>query len=484
VSDRYDLCVLGAGPAGFAAAIRAFDLGKRVLLVEAGEVGGTGLAAGALSSKTMWHLANDYAKARRKGRGFHADAVEVSYPRITEGVADAVGERRALLLEQLSKIAAPASGRGQVELARGYGRFDSSNSIRISGGDGSRSVHADYFLIATGSQPRMLAGVEPDGERIVTSDHIESWKSFPSSLVIVGSGVVGCEYATIFGHYGRTKIFMIDRRDRILPFEDEDIATCIGASFESMGITIHRKAKLKSLAPEGDGVRYVIERDGVDEVHHVERALISIGRVPRTSDLGLENAGVELDERCGIKTDGVRTNIPNIFAAGDATLDVALANIAELEGRQAVEAMFDLAPKRIRYDALSTIMFLEPEVAAVGYGEQSARENGIAYRAAKVENRLISRNIAMRNTKGFIKLLAAPDNTVLGLRVVGPQASSCIQGIAFLMELGAKLEDIDRCVHPHPAVTEGVQECARLLLGRSLLKPEYVDGATVVEFAP
>jgi len=146
--------------------------------------------------------------------------------------------------------------------------------------------------------------------------------------------------------------------------------------------------------------------------------------------------------------------------------------------------MFGLEPEPIRYDARSTIMFLAPEVASVGIGEQQAKERGIAYRAARVENKLITRNVAMRNTEGFIKLLATPDNAILGLRVVGPQASSCIQGIALMIELGARLEAIDHCVYPHPAVTEGVQECARLLLGRSLLKLDLVDGATVTEYTP
>ena len=162
--------------------------------------------------------------------------------------------------------------------------------------------------------------------------------------------------------------------------------------------------------------------------------------------------------------------MPNIFAAGDTSMDVALVNVAELEGRHAVERMFGREPRSIHYEALSAIMFLSPEVASVGLNEQAARKQGIAYKVGVVTNQLINRNIAMRETGGFIKLLAARDGSekILGMRVVGPQASSAIQGIAFLIDQGATLEDIDRCVHPHPAITEGVQECARLLLGRSI----------------
>lgn len=473
MGERYDLCILGAGPSGFAGAMRAHDLGKHVALIEANRVGGAGLHEGALSSKTMWHLSNDYCRSHVSDRGFQIGNVELSYEGVMASVNTAVGERRTLLCRQLEQLQRPSSNGGQVTLIRGYGRFTSPHSVAVTAKDGSTSmVEADHFLIATGSTPRPLPGTEIDGDRIVTSDHIESWPDFPESMVVVGSGVIGCEYATIFGHYGRTKIAMIDRRPRILPFEDEDVAECVAHKFEEMGIVIHREAKLESLAVVDDHVEYVVTCGGKAQTHRVERALISIGRVPNIGKLNLEAAGVELGERGGVRVEDTRTSQPHIHAAGDTTMDVALANVAELEGRHAVEAMFGLEPAEICYDALSAIMFLDPEVASVGLNEQQARERNMPYRAAVVSNKLISRNIAMRNTHGFIKLLATPDHEIIGLRVVGPQASSCIQGIAFLIELGAKLDEIDYTVHPHPAVTEGVQECARVLLGRSLLKPE------------
>lgn len=459
--------------------MRAHDLGKTVALVEAGRVGGTGLHTGALSSKTMWHLAMDYSRARKVGRGFKAGKIEVSYSSVMDSVQEAVSERRTLLCYQLDQLADTG-----VELIRGRARFTSPHQVEVLGEQESRLIDADKFLIATGSKPRIPEGIEVDGDRIITSDHVESWTDFPESMVIIGSGVIGCEYATIFGHYDRTKIFMIDRRDRILPFEDKDVADTVAKAFEGMGVTIHRSAQLKSLVADGGLVRYEVECDGATKSYEVERALISIGRVPNVAGLNLEAAGIPLNKRGGIVVEKGRTEVPHIFAAGDATTDMALANVAELEGRFAVETMFEEGCRPIDYRSMPTIMFLSPEVASVGLGEQQAKERGVAYRVASVRNHLISRNVAMRNTEGFIKLLAAPDNTLLGLRVVGPQASSCIQGIALLIELGGKLEDIARCAHPHPAVTEGVQECARLLLGRSILKPNLVDGVRLAEYHP
>lgn len=470
----YDVCVLGGGPAGYAAAMRAHDLGKRVALVERGRIGGAGIHAGALSSKTMWHLSNDFAVASRTDRGYRAEGgVEVSYPKVIESVRAAVAERRALLERQLSRLAEPSERGGTVEVIRGAARFLSPEAVEVKLEAGSPAkITAKNFVIATGSRPRVPDGISVDGERVVTSDHIESFPAFPESMVIVGAGVIGCEYATMFANFGKTKIHIIDRQPRILPFEDEDVAEVVAASFERMGVDIHRASKLESLRVVDGKVEYVVTGgDGRAQTIRVERALVSVGRVPNTADLGLEAAGVRVEKNGSIVSRDTRTTTPNIYAAGDVTMDIALVNVAELEGRYAVEAMFGLEPRPIHYEALSAIMFLRPEVASVGLNELRAREKGIPYRVAVVCNDLVSRNIAMRATSGFVKLLAARDSSkILGLRVVGPQASSTIQGVALLIHVGATLEDVDHCVHPHPAVPEGVQECARMLLGRSVLK--------------
>jgi dihydrolipoamide dehydrogenase len=482
--QRFDVCILGAGPAGYAAAMRAHDLGKNVLLVEKDRVGGTGIHHGALSSKTMWHLSNDYAVACRTDRGYTAQHLEVSYSSVMTSVAEAVTERRNLLLHQLDKLHAGKT-EGRIFLRQGNASFVDPHTIEIHKPDGSTDRYqADNFLIATGSTPRIPSGIEVDGKNIMTSDHIESLQTFPKSMVIIGAGVVGCEYATIFANFRNTRINIIDRKPRILPYEDEDIANIIATRFEDMGINIHREASLVSLRAVDGGVEYVLdtpEKSG--EVHQVERALISIGRIPNTKGIGLEHTGVKLDRNGGIECKDTRSNISHIYAAGDASMDIALVNVAELEGRHAVELMFGLEPKPIRYEALCAIMFFSPEVASVGLNEQQAKDAKIPYMVGVIHNQLINRNIAMRNTGGFIKLLATRESPhhILGMRVVGPEASSAIQGIAFLIDQKATLEDIDYCVHPHPAITEGVQECARLMLGRSIHKTS-VFGPSMLRF--
>jgi len=472
----WDLCVIGAGPAGYAAAMRAHDLGKRVVLVERDRVGGAGIHAGALSSKTMWHLSNDYSTAKLVDRGYRAvGGLEVSYPSVTESVRQAVSERRAILDRQLEGLSKPHASGAVVTLVRGDATFTDAHTVEVKKLDGTiESITADNFLLATGSRPRIPAGIEVCGKTVVTSDHIESWTEFPESMVIVGAGVIGCEYATMFANFGKTKIHIIDRQPRILPFEDEDIAEEVASSFEQLGVIIHRASKLESLKVVDGRVEYVIENaDGKKETITVDKALLSVGRIPNTAGLGLDAIGVKLDRGSGVVVEQTRSTVPHIYAAGDTTMDIALVNVAELEGRFAVERMFGLAPLPIQYEALSAIMFLRPEVASVGLNELKAKELKIPYRVGVVDNRLVNRNIAMRSTRGFVKLLVEKSSSkILGLRVVGPQASSTIQGIAFLIHMGATLEDIDHCVHPHPAIPEGVQECARMLLGRSVLKPD------------
>lgn len=490
-SERFDLCVIGAGPAGFAAASRAWDLGKRVALIERDRVGGRGLADGALSSKTLWHLSNDFARAKRNDRGYVAERIEVSYERVIAALREAIEERESDLERQLAHLQAPSAHGGQVQRIRGTARFIEPHAIEVRSSDGAIArVEAAHFLIATGSVPRTPPNVSVDGARVVTSDHIEHLPQFPESMVIVGAGVVGCEYATIFANFGKTQVNIIDRQPRILPFEDDDVAEAVSRNFERMGIRIHRESSLQSLEVRGERVRYVVcDREGNHcEPIDVERALVSIGRVPNTRSLGLEAIGVAMDKGGGIVVNDTQSSVAHIHAAGDVTADVALVNVAELEGRHAVEAMFATPTHKVRYDALSAIYFLAPEVATVGINEQQARKQGVPYRVCVLRNRLVPRTIAMRATEGFIKLLVSRDSPakILGMRVIGPQAATTIQGIAFLIEKGGTLEDIDTCVHPHPAVTEGVQECARALLGRSVLKPSAFgpDLLRVDEWSP
>jgi dihydrolipoamide dehydrogenase len=319
----------------------------------------------------------------------------------------------------------------------------------------------------------------PIDEKIVmTSDGIENMEDFPESMVIVGAGVIGCEFATIFSAFGRTKVNLIDKGDRILPFEDDDVVKVIERNMDNSGILIHRNSRLTHMEIKNGRVEYELEyNDGSKANFNVEKALVAIGRTPNFEGLWDESLPIDFTKR-GIKDNDTQTNIDNIYAVGDITADISLVNVGELEGRYAVEKIFGNPSRKLVYENISTIMFLHPEVAGVGLNENSAREKGIDYKVVTLDYSCIPRAIARRNTQGFIKLLVSNDEEmkILGLKIIGHHASSAMQAVALLISMDKGIEELAECVHPHPSITEGIQECVRMLLGKSLFKPEAMKG--------
>ena len=475
--DDCDICVIGGGPAGYAAAIRAWDFGAKVCLVEKSSLGGAGIFNGVMMSKALWELSCDFRDAQRTDRGYTFQNVEVDYLRVQEEARCGMTEKVAQMRRQLAVLSEPDPGcTGSIRLLEGTAKFLDSHTIEVSGGSAEpKKLSAKYFVIATGSRPRELDGIPVDGRLILTSEHLDELPGFPRSIVIVGAGVIGCEFATVLANFGKTKVYLIDRAPRILPFEDEDIAAVCARNLEAKGVTIHHAAKLITLETRGDHVSYTIEHaNGGRETIKVECALISVGRVPNSNGLGLEKAGVELDEQGYIKDDNARTNVPHIYAAGDVTRLDALVNVGEIEGRHAIERIFNATTRPLTCDYLPTIMFLDPEVAAIGLNESQAETKRISYAVAVYGYRLVNRAIVMRRTDGFVKVLASNDEQmkILGMRAVGVHASSAIQAIALAVKLGISAREFSELIHPHPAVTEAVQECVRMLSGTSIYKAE------------
>jgi dihydrolipoamide dehydrogenase len=457
--------------------MRAWDYGKRVALIERGALGGAGIHDGALASKTMWELSRDYRRALARDRGFVAGDVQIDYPRVAHCVATACAEKAAQLARQIEGCRDPLPGHsGSIRLVHGTARFDDAHTLVVEGPEPGepRRVRADHIVLATGSRPRGLPGVPVDGVNVLTSDHILRLDHFPRSLVVIGAGVIGCELATIFANFGQTKVYIIDRAERILPFEDDDVAGLCATNLEARGVTIHRRCALERLEVVDGEVAYTVRHaHGGLETIRVEKALVSIGREPNTAGLGLERAGVSLSPQGHIVCDDTRTSVPHIYAVGDITLDIALVNIGEIEGRHAVDRMFGEVQRPLCYDNISTILFLDPEVAAVGLNETQAQKARIPYRVAVYGFGLVNRAIAMRATSGFIKLLVTDDEElrILGMRALGAHASTAIEAVSLMVHHGRSVRELAELLHPHPAMTEALQDCVRMLLGTSILKP-------------
>lgn len=466
--EKYDLVVIGGGPSGYAGAMRAVDFGKKVLLVEKKRVGGAGVYNGVLTSKTLWEQALKAASIREVIPNYEAD-----FDTAAKIVNEAVFERKTQMTVHLNLLQKFHPNIFFYEKGTAY--IVDKHTIQITKEDGtSRNVYAENILIATGSRPRIPANINVDEQTIVTSDGVRNFKSFPKSIVVLGAGVIGCEFATIFSAFGKTKVFLIDKADRILPFEDADIAEVVTSNLERDGAKVHHGASLKRMEIKNGEVEYELTyKDGTSEIFHVEKALISIGRVPNVENIGLENAGVKLNERGSIWDDDTQTNVSNIYVAGDVTTEVALVNVGEREARHAVVRMFGPAVKPLSYKNISTIMFLNPEVAAVGMSEQDCVAKGIPHKVVKLDYTTNARAIAMRKTQGFFKIIVSNDNgmRILGMRVVGEHASSAIQGVAYLIHTNQGIKELADMMHPHPSIIEGVQECLRMLLNKSIYKP-------------
>lgn len=475
---KYDVIVIGAGPAGYAAAMRAVDFKKKVALIEKKQLGGAGIHHGALWSKTWWELSREAFMLRKHGETLSTGGVTFNYDKVQSEVRRAVQERMQQLEHHMHNINVSIE-EGLFDFIYGNAKVTGKNEVEIVGVNENTTIQGDYIILATGSTPRKLPEIPIDEEYVFTSDGLDKLENFPKSMVIVGAGVIGCEFATIYSNFGHTKVHLIDKGDRILPFEDEDVVKVIERNLEAKNVLIHRNSRLIDMKVEGGMVVYALEyTDGSKEVFRVEKALVSVGRVPNYQNLCDESLNLKVDNR-GIIDDLTQTSIDNIYAVGDITADISLVNVGELEGRFAIERIFGKPERPLIYENISTIMFLSPEVAGVGMNEIQAKAKGLEYKVVSIDYSCIPRAIAMRNTQGFIKILVTndEDQKILGMRVVGEHASSAIQAVALLISMDRGIKELAELIHPHPSIIEGIQECGRMLLGKSMLKPAVLRNA-------
>lgn len=477
MEQKFDLCILGSGPAGFAAALRAVDMGKNVCIVEKERLGGAGVFWGALVSKTLWELSDDFSKAARVDRGYRASGLVVDYRQVLDTVNAAAKEKQYQMLSSVESFhPGNTLGKGSITLVRGRGSFQDSNSIRVALRDGGEEIIGfHYCIIASGSHPRPFPGIEVDQRKILDTNGILNLKEFPKRLLVVGAGIIGCEYATIFSNFRQSEVHLLDHAETILPLEDPDVSDYIAGNLRQNGVTIHHLARLRTVRRVEDHLEVVVDfKDGHSKVLEASHILMAIGRVPNTAELNLDAVGVQVNSRGFIQCDEHCSASQNIFAAGDVTGTPALVNVAEMEGRFIVRKLWGDQKTPLRMDNMPTIMFFKPEVAAVGMNERQARLEGTPYRLAYYSNALVPRAISMRAKSGFVKILITADGTnrILGMRAAGPQASSLIMSISYLKDTGNSIMDYLNTIHPHPCMTESILECLRLFRGNSMNKPE------------
>lgn len=464
-SEKRDLIVIGGGPGGYVAAIRAAQLGMSVACVEAEKLGGVCLNIGCIPTKSLLTSALMVKEVREAGR--HG----ITTGEVTVDLAPAQ-ERSRKISDQMNKGVGFLFKKNKVEHVQGFGRLSGKGGVEVESSEGKRTRYqATHIIVATGSRPHSLPFLEIDGDRVWSSDEALFVKKAPESIAIVGAGAIGMEFADIFDAYGST-VTIIEALDRLLPVEDEEISDHIAKSYQKRGITLHIGARLEKMKRGQDGVTLTFkDRDGKVQTLDVERVLSAVGRVPNTADLGLEAAGVEMAEggRFIAVDEWMRTNVAGVYAIGDCAGGPLLAHKAMHEGVACVENIAGKAHRPVDYGNIPNCTYCHPEVASVGLTEAQAREAGYEVEVGKFPWVGNGRAVAYGDVDGFVKVVRDRKfSEILGAHLIGPHATELIAEFVLGRHLESTVEEIEKAMHPHPTLSEAIGEGALAALGRPL----------------
>ena len=461
MTQSFDVIVIGAGPGGYVCAIRAAQLGMKVACVEKrATLGGTCLNVGCIPSKALLHSSESFEEATHgfSDHGIVVGGVSLDLARMQARKGEVVGAN-VKGVEFLFRT-------NKVTWLKGTGRIVAAGQVDV---DGTAYI-AKHIVIATGSESMPLPGVTVDEKRIVTSTGALELDTVPAHMVVIGAGVIGLELGSVWRRLGAA-VTVIEYLDRIVPTLDAEVATAFQRVLAKQGMTFRLGAKVTGAVVAEDGVTLTVEpaKGGAATEVKADVVLLAIGRRPFTAGLGLEAAGVALDERRRVKTDAhFATNVPGIYAIGDAIAGPMLAHKAEDEGVALAERLAGQAG-HVNYDVIPSVVYTHPEVAAVGRTEEELKAAGIAYTVGKFPFLANGRARAMGSTDGFVKLLAdKTTDKLLGAHILGPDAGTLIAELALAMEFGASAEDVARTCHAHPSLNEAVKEAALAVDGRAL----------------
>jgi dihydrolipoamide dehydrogenase len=463
-TDTFDLIVIGSGPGGYVAAIRAAQLGLRVACVEDQELGGVCLNIGCIPTKALLTsalLVNEMKDGHKHG----IVASDVTYEL---GPAQ---ERSSRVVDQMTKGVAHLFKKNGVTHLTGFGRLAGAGKVEVEADDGKKTAYAaSHALIATGSRPRDLPMLRIDEDRVWSSTGALQQSEAPEQLFIVGAGAIGMEFADIYASFG-SKVTIVEALERILPLEDADVSKFMERMYKKRGVDIYTSATFESADVRSDGVTVTFrDKDGEPQTMHVDYVLSAVGRVPNSQDLGLDTVGVEVDEKGFIVTDELmRTNVEGVYAIGDVAGRQLLAHKASHEGIVCVEHIAGQGHHTVDYGNVPNCTYCHPEVASVGLTEEQARDEGYDIEVGKFPWIGIGRAVASGHADGFVKIVRDTRySEILGAHIVGPQATELIAEFVVGRHLESTVEEMERAIHPHPTLSEGVAEGALAALGRPI----------------
>lgn len=465
MSDTFDLIVIGAGPGGYECAIRASQLGMSVACVEKRDaLGGTCLNVGCIPSKALLHASELFAETDH----FEKMGIKISKPKLDLGAMQNFKQQaidgNTQGIEFLFK-------KNKIEWVKGTGTLKGAGEVEVALTEGgSRTLKASDIVLATGSDVASLPGIDVDEKQIVSSTGALELEKVPGKLVVVGGGVIGLELGSVWNRLG-SDVTVVEFLPAILPGMDGEVAKTFQRVLKKQKFAFKLGSKVTGVEKAGKGLKVSVEpaKGGDAEVLDADVVLVCIGRVAYTEGLGLDKAGVDVDERGRIKVDAhLKTNVDGVHAIGDAIIGPMLAHKAMEEGVVLAERLAGQSP-HMNYDVIPGVVYTQPEVASVGKTEEELKEAGVEYRAGKFPFTANGRAKANQQTDGFVKILAdKKTDKVLGVHIIGTQAGEMIHEAVTVMEFGGAAEDIARTCHAHPTLSEAVKEAALAVDGRPL----------------
>lgn len=459
MSIELDTVVIGAGPGGYVAAIRAAQMGQKVAIVEKEFIGGVCLNVGCIPSKALISASEKYTDAQdSEVFGISTENVEIDFAKTQDWKQNQVVNRLTSGVEMLLK-------KNKVEILEGEAFFVDTHDLRVMQEDSAQSYSFNHAIIATGSRPIELKAF-PWSDRVLDSTGALALEEIPESLVVIGGGYIGSELAGVYTALG-TKVTILEGLDSILNGFDKDMVRIVEKEFEANGTEIYTNAMAKGVEETDDGVTVTYELDGEEKTVDADYVLVTVGRRPNTDNLGLDIAGIELDDHGLIKVDeqGRSVSADSVFAIGDIVPGAALAHKASYEGKIAAEA---ISGKKVAVDyrAMPAVAFTHPEIASVGYTEDEAKEAGLEVKATKFPLGGNGRALSMNKGEGFVRLVTTKDDDVIvGAQVAGVNASDLIAELGLAVESGMNAEDIALTIHAHPTLAESIMDTAEAVLG-------------------
>ncbi len=456
---RTSVAVIGGGPGGYVAAIRAAQLGADVTLIEKQHVGGTCLNEGCIPTKALLHSAEVFDEAKNGAKiGVMAE------PTLDFGIV--MENKQAVINRLVGGVQSLLKANG-VKTIDGEGYFADRETVIVNTAEGERKIKADKYIIAAGSLPAAVPIGGIDSPQCIDSTGALSLEKLPGSMIVIGGGVIGVEIATAYSTFG-TRVTVVEMLPRLLMNMDEDMVNIAKKSLMDSGVEIMTSAKVVSIEDRGLKAAVKVEKDGNESVIEAEKVLICIGRKPNTAPLKPENAGIETERGAIRVNDHMETNVRNIYAIGDCTGGVMLAHTASVQGETAAE---NAMGKDSRYDERTNpaCVYTRPEMASVGYTEERAKKEGISYTAGMFSLGGNGKSIIMNGGEGFVKIIAhSRSKKILGMQIIGPRATDLIAEGALAISMNAGIEDIIKTIHAHPTVSEAVREAALSSDGRAI----------------